>query len=266
METIERQRYRISNRIHDFHITATRLLGAQQVAAVSGTPDQLSSDGYVSDDVRNPENRAAAPTMSAIENTILAFPSSLMGQLSSSVLELRDHECRLRRAKANDSLGYVREKLSCLSYQYMNKVRQAKTTRENLRSYSGVKLLSKEVSFYQQVYNRNSRVIGRLDGALKQRYPQLRRSDCKVNTAIADVNARGQSQVRLAWFWAAENGWDGNDSGQNITPDNDRLLECMWSHLHSELHPPVLKSDSLPCQLDESTVSEKQMGGRITPL
>ena len=228
-ETIERQRYRISNRIHDFHITATWLLGAQQVAAVSGTPDQLSSDGYVSDDMRNPENRASAPSMSAVENTLLAFPSLLTGKLSPSVLELRDHECRLRRAKANDCLGHVREKLSCLSYQYMNKVQKATTTRENLRSYSGVKLLSKEVSFYQQVYNRNSRVIGRLDGVLKQRYPQLRRSECKVNTAIADVNARGQSQVRLSWFWAAENGWDGDASNQNVIPDNDRLLECMCS-------------------------------------
>lgn len=200
------------------------------MAAVSGTPDQLSSDGYVSDDVRHPENKAVAPSMSAIENTLLAFPSLMTGHLTSSVVELRDHECRLRRAKANDCLGYVKEKLSCLSYQYMNKVRKATTTRENLRSYSGVKLLSKEVSFYQQVYNRNSRVIGRLDGVLKQRYPQLRRSDCKVNTAIADVNARGQSQVRLPWFWAAENGWDGEASSQNIiTPDNDRLLECMCS-------------------------------------
>lgn len=204
--------------------------------------------------------------MSAVENTLLVFPSLLTGHLTSSARELRDHECHLRRAKANNSLGYVKEKLSCLSYQYMNKVRKATTTRENLRSYSGVKLLSKEVSFYQQVYNRNSMVIGMLDGALKRRYPELRRSDCKVNTAIADVNARGQSQVRLPWFWAAENGWDGDASGQNITPDKDRLLECTCSLCPSELHPPLLKSDSLPCQLDESKVSKKQMGRRITPF
>ena len=91
----------------------------QQVAAVSDKLDQLSSDGYVSDNVRNPENRAAASSMSAVENTLLVFPSLLTGHLTSSARELRDHEFCLRHAKANDSLGYVREKLSCLSYQYM---------------------------------------------------------------------------------------------------------------------------------------------------
>lgn len=100
------------------------------------------------------------------------------------------------------------------------------TTRENLKSYSGVKILSKEVSFYQQVYNRNSTVIGKLDADLKHRYPRLRRSDCKVNTAITDVNARGQSQVRLPWFWGAQDGWDGDSAAQHVLIDNDRLMEC----------------------------------------
>jgi len=37
-------------------------------------------------------------------------------------------------------------------------------------------------------------------------------------------------------------------------------------HLHSGLRPLLLKSDSLPRQLDESKVPEKQMGGGITSL
>src|SRR3977135_2713473 len=106
--------------------------------------------------------------------------------------------------------------MSGLSYQYISQVRQAKTTKDTLRSHQGVKLLSREVSFYQQVYNRNSRVLGSLDADLKRRYPPLRRADCKINTAIADVNARGQSQVRLAWFWAAQDGWDGDSSAQTF--------------------------------------------------
>jgi hypothetical protein len=141
-------------------------------------------------------------------------------------LELRQNESRLRRAKANDTLGHFREKMSGLSYQYISQVRRAKTTKDNLRSHQGVKLLSREVSFYQQVYNRNSTVLGSLDADLKRRYPPLRRTDCKVNTAIADVNARGQSQVRLAWFWAAHDGWEGDGSTQTFMLDNDRLMEC----------------------------------------
>jgi hypothetical protein len=223
---IERARLRVSTRIRDFHITSSRLLGPQNAAAVMGTPDQLNSDGYLTDDVRNPEDRCLAPSMSAVENIILAFPSSLSGQLSPFAQELRQHESRLRRAKANDTLGHFREKMSGLSYQYISQVRRAKTTKANLRSHQGVKLLTREVSFYQQVYNRNSTALGSLDADLKLRYPPLRRTDCKVNTAIADVNARGQSQVRLAWFWAAQDGWDGDTSSQTFMLDNDRLMEC----------------------------------------
>ena len=122
LEQLERARYRISTRIHDFHITASRFLGTDKVAAVSGLPEQLSSDGYISDDVRNPENLTITISASAVENTLLAFPSLLMGRVSSFVSELREHECRLCRAKANDMLAQVQEKMSSLSFQYMNKV------------------------------------------------------------------------------------------------------------------------------------------------
>ena len=223
---VERARLRVSTRIRDFHITSSRLLGPQNAAAAMGTPAQLSSDGYLSDDVRRPEDCGLAPTMSAVENTLLAFPSSLSGHLSAFALELRQNECRLRRAKANDTLGHFREKMSGLSYQYISQVRRSKTTKDNLRSHQGVKLLSRETSFYQQVYNRNSTVLGSLDADLKHQYPRLRRTDCKVNTAIADVNARGQSQVRLAWFWAAQDGWDGDEPTKTFKLDNDRLMEC----------------------------------------
>jgi len=87
--------------------------------------------------------------------------------------------------------------------------------------------VEREVSFYQQVYNRNSQALGSLDPSLQSRYPQLRRSDCTINKAIADVNARGQSQATLPWLWAAQDGWDGEDlAAQNSLLDNNWLLEC----------------------------------------
>jgi hypothetical protein len=168
-----------------------------------------------------------ASTMSEIENTILVFPSSVPGNCSAILMDLCDRECRLRRAKANDTLGHVRETLSGLSYQYINKVRQSKTSKDHLWAYAGIKLLSKEVSFFQQVYNWNSRALGTLDPDMKRCYPLLRRSDCTINTAIADVNARGQSQARLPWLWAAQDGWEGDEAvTQNSMLNNDRLLEC----------------------------------------
>jgi len=232
VRNIALKRQRISTKINDFHMTANRNFGANVVATLLGTHDTLNNDGYVSDDTRDPLDRGMAAVMSEVENTILAFPSSIPGDPNALILELREKECRLRRGKANDTLGHVRETLSGLSYQYINKVRQAKTNKAHLRAYSGIKLLSKEVSFYQQVYNRNSRALGLLDPSLRLRYPLLRRSDCTINTAIADVNARGQSQARLPWLWAAQDGWDGEEeAAHNSLLDNDRLLECEFAWL-----------------------------------
>jgi hypothetical protein len=195
-----------------------------------GKPAKLNTDGYLSDDIRRPEDRGSKPIMSEIENTLLAFPSAFPGpNHSGTMMALKARELPLRRAKANDMLSHVRESLSGLSYQYINKVRQASTSKEHLRSFEGIKLLTKEVSFYQQVYNRSSQALASLDPEMKTRYPTLRRKECTISAAIADVNARGQSQVRLPWFWAAIDGWDGENSlaDQNLL-DNDRLLECMY--------------------------------------
>lgn len=230
---IERKRQRISNRIRDFHTTSSRLLGVDIVSALIGKPAQLNGDGYLSDDMRRPEDRGIKPIMSEIENTLLAFPSAFSGpNYSEAVMDFKRRELPLRRAKANDMLSHVRESLSGLSYQYINKVRQASTSKEHLRSFEGIKLLTKEVSFYQQVYNRSSQALANLDPEMKLRYPTLRRKECTISAAISDVNARGQSQVRLPWFWAALDGWDGENTmvHQNLL-DNDRLLECMISNL-----------------------------------
>jgi len=225
MREIERQRQRLAGQIRDFHTTALRLFGTG-VQTLIGRPDRLNTDGYISDEIRQPDERALRPIMTLVENTILVFPSQISGTESRLMQDLRNREIRLRRSKANDTLCHLRESLSGLSYQYINKVRQSVTTKDHLRAYDGVKILSKEVSFFQQVYNRNSKSIGKLDGDLKVRYPPLRREDCSINSAVADVNARGQSQARLPWFWGAQNGWDEENANDDSLLKSDRLLEC----------------------------------------
>ena len=226
-QDIERKRQRIAGRIRDFHTSSCRLLGSATVNPLIGVADKLNTDGYISDEVRRDEDRGFVSRLTEIENHMLIFPSSATGAITETVRDLRSRELRLRRAKANDSLASLRETLSGLSYQYINKVRQSVTTRDHLKAYDGIKALSKEVSFFQQVYNRNSRALEKLDPDLRHQYPRLRRDDCTINSAIADVNARGQSQVRLPWFWGALDGWDEHDvSTHNSLLDNDRLLEC----------------------------------------
>ena len=224
--SIERKRQRLSARIRDFHQLSQRLIGSA-VHAIIGQPDRINDDGYITDDIRRPEDRALRPVMSEVENTIIGFPSAVVGYKSDLVKDLCGRETRLRRAKANDTLARLRECLSGLSFQYINKVRQSTTTKDHLKAYQGIKLLSKEVSYLQQVYNRNSRALGKLDPSLRHRFPPLRREDCSINSAIADVNARGQSQTRLSWFWAAVDGWEGEDAAERSSAcDTDRLLEC----------------------------------------
>jgi hypothetical protein len=126
-------------------------------------------------------------------------------------------------------LSHVWESLSGLSYQYINKVWQESTSKEHLCSFKGIKLLTKEVSFYQQVYNCSSQALANLDPEMKSRYPMLRWNECTISAAISNVNAWGQSQIRLPWFWATLDGWDGeNTLAHQDLLDNDHLLECMY--------------------------------------
>jgi hypothetical protein len=93
---------------------------------------------------------------------------------------------------------------------------------------------------------------------LKVRYPRLRRSDCAISTAIADVNAHGQSQVRLSWVWAAHNGWEGEvAAAENSMLDDDRLMECKLYSSDMVVH---YLSNSLSDQLDASEISKALLG------
>ena len=222
---LDRKRQRISCRMRDFHETAMRMLGTYQVLHRIGKPDSFDRDGYVTDDLREPVRTPHQPDMEAPENMALIFPSSLSGQQTAECNSLRDQEILLRRARANDAIQNLRETLSGLSYQYINKVRQSTTSREHTRAFKGIKLLMTEVSFHRQVYNRCRRAIIAADVDLSSRYPFLRVDECKISTAIAKVNSAGQSQTRLAWFWGATDGYVEDDA-QQIGTDSRRLLEC----------------------------------------
>lgn len=222
---LDRKRRRISSRIRDFHETSMRLLGAEQVLQRIGKPDSFDRDGYVSDDLRDPTTTGHQTDLDAPENMFLVFPSSLSGQQTAECNDLRDRELTLRRARANDAIQSLREGLSGLSYQYINKVRQSSTTREHTRAFQGIKLLTTQVSFHRQVYNRCRRAIIRADATLASRYPFLRADECKISTAISNVNSAGQSQIRLPWFWGATDGYIEDDA-QKIGTDSSRLLEC----------------------------------------
>jgi len=218
-----RKRQRLAGRIREFHRTAERYLGAQTVSNLGNLAEIIEDqDGNISDD-DNPD--APRPSPSDIENKRLIFPSQVTNLTGQGIALLQKRELELRRGRANDALQGVREVLGHLSFQYIEKVRRSTTTAQHLRSWKGIRTLNSELSYHRRIYNISQRVIVGLNRALKACYPPLLVKQCVISTAIADLNAPGQSQASLAWFWGAMDGYD-EASAQNIGADNRRLLEC----------------------------------------
>ena len=218
-----RKRQRLAGRIREFHKLAERYLGTQTVLNLGSLADIVEDqDGNISDE-ENPD--APRPSPSDIENKRLVFPSQAANLTGQGIALLQKRELELRRGRANDALQGVREVLGHLSFQYIEKVRHSTTTAQHLRSWKGIRTLNSELSYHRRVYNISQRVIVGLNRALKARYPPLLVKQCVISTAISDLNAPGQSQASLAWFWGAMDGYD-EASAQSIGADNKRLLEC----------------------------------------
>jgi len=224
---LERKRQAVADRIRRFHALGGQFIGVEVVNNRISRHQDVEDDGNISDCLAELKD-APKPTPFEIENQPLVFPSNIPGAPSTILADLRSRELRLRQGRAHDALDQVRQNLSSLSFQYINKVRHATTTAEHLRGFKGVKLLTQEVSFHRRIYNRCQKAIVSLDPQSRAKYPYLRTDECGVAEAIARVNASGQSQTRLPWFWGAIAGYD-EEQAQTIGNDNVRLLECKVS-------------------------------------
>ena len=217
---LERKRQRLGARIREFHSMSGQFLGINRVNALAErTRTFHAEDGNISDT----EIPGRVPNQ--IENTIIVFPSSLVDTIGPRADDLRAREYRLRRARANDALRGVRESLGHLSFQYVTKVRHASTNQQHLRSYQGVKLLNETLNFHRQRYNECRAALLKLDERLQDQFPYLLRADCVVSKMITELNAPGQSNAKLAWFWGATDGYAANVA-PNVQADQGRMLEC----------------------------------------
>jgi len=217
------KRQRLAGRIQKFHKVVERYLGAQTISNLSNLAEIIEDqDGNISDD-ENPD--APRPSPSDIENKRLIFPSQATNLTGQGITLLKTRELELWRGHANDVLQGVHEALGHLSFQYIEKVCCSTTTTQHLWSWKGIRTFNSELSYHWRIYNISQHVIVGLDRTLKACYPPLLVKQCVISTAILDLNAPGQSQVSLAWFWGAIDGYD-RASAQNIGADNKWLLEC----------------------------------------
>jgi len=221
---LERKRQRLGARIREFHSMSGQFLGVNRVNAIAErTRPFHPEDGNISD------TDIPGKVPHQIENTSIVFPSSLVDTIGPRADVLRARECRLRRARANDALRGVRESLGHLSFQYVTKVRHASTNQQHLRSYQGVKLLNETLNFHRQRYNECRGALLKLDERLQDEFPYLLRADCVVSKMITELNAPGQSNAKLAWFWGATDGYAA-DVAPNVQADQGRMLECEQFH------------------------------------
>ena len=88
---LESKRQRLATRIKNFHTKLYRFLGVEQVSSRQGRPDDLPADGYISDELRDNDERR--PTViTEIENSALVFPSNISGSISQHLKDLQGQE------------------------------------------------------------------------------------------------------------------------------------------------------------------------------
>lgn len=230
---LAKKRHRIAARIRTFHGLSSRYLGEEIVLQHSRASDIVSlPDGNISDD-ELPD--APPPRPVDIENNKLVFPSTIDLESSNVLLPLlKSRELELRQGRANDSLQSVCETLGYLSFQFVDKVRTATTSAQNLKSWDSVRLLNRTLSLHRRVYNRCQCAMVKIDPKCGRKYPPLLASECKVSTAITDINAQGQSQVMLSWIWGAVDGYSG-ENAEHLVKDPTHMTECKFSNPRTNL-------------------------------
>ncbi|KAG2129238.1 uncharacterized protein EDB93DRAFT_1256299 [Suillus bovinus] len=103
-------------------------------------------------------------------------------------------EISLRKGQANDALHNLRIHLCNKAVLFRTTVRQAKSQALKTRAWSQVTSVQQAVSLHASIYTKTRTQMMKLDtghGQL-QKYKPLLCEQLKVNTAVGDLNARGQ--------------------------------------------------------------------------
>ena len=169
---------------------------------------------------------AARSAIEAVEHVKIALPSTLgAAELKARQLEpLLWKEYELRKGQANEALQGVRMSIANLSFEYGKKLRKIKKSKvKKTRAWAGVQSVGRVLHHHRLIYAHAVAALQKLgdpENIVGILYKPLEVKDMKANTAVADPNAAGQRNVRLAWFWASDLSGD--------MADNARMAECEW--------------------------------------
>lgn len=205
--TISKKRDELLDLIQKFDLEATRLLGEDACAAVSGFVEEQHDDFDENGDpvagVPRPLDMSAdtRPELLAIAlPSMLPYNSPHRADLGGLIKS----EFELRKGHANDCLASIRQIIGHQSFQFKNLLRTAQNKVHRTRARTSVNNVYRDLTLKAQIYRRTRVGLESLrlePELLESTYRILDKADLKVSAAIGDPNQRGLSQTGLSWIW-----------------------------------------------------------------
>ena len=142
------------------------------------------------------------------ESFVLHLPSTL-GYNECVHLKLHRYvkkEISLREGQANDALHGLRRGIGEKSFKYREDLRHAKGNIQSTRARSGIQSVGRVLNHHRRVYGFARRALISLGAESKkdsETYKEVSLADLKASSVIYDINAPGQRNKNLAWFWSS---------------------------------------------------------------
>jgi hypothetical protein len=145
--------------------------------------------------------------MGELESWVLHLPS-MLGQEECIQLKLQSimrKEIALREGQANDALQGLRHGIGEKSFRFQGHLHYAKGIMETTRAHSSIKKVGWALNLQQHVYSFAQRaliLLGAESEEASETYKEVLLADMKASMVIYDINAPGQRNKNLAWFWS----------------------------------------------------------------
>jgi hypothetical protein len=220
---VAKRRERLRARIDTFNRTG--LMHLRHAEDIEEIPDNIKVlDDEASDDEEDPFLPSAEDLFTGEPELRPLFMPSTLGYEKCAQLKLQrvaDKEIALREGQANDALDGLRSGIGEKSFRYRQQLRHAKGKIQSTRARSAIYTVGRELNHYRRVYGFARRALialGAESAENSERYKPVLLRDLQTSTIIFDLNAPGQRNRRLAWFWSTP--------GLGEEAENNLLTEC----------------------------------------
>lgn len=205
---VAKRRERLQARIETFNRTGlTHLRHAEDIEEI---PDNIAVlDDEASDDEEDPFLPSATELFTGEPELRPLFMPSTLGYENCTRLNLQkvaDKEIALRKGQANDALDGLRSGIGEKSFRYRQQLRHAKGKIQSTRARSAIHTVGRELNYHRRVYGFARRALIALGAESEEdseQYKPVLLRDLQTSTIIFNLNAPGQRNNRLAWFWSA---------------------------------------------------------------